>query len=82
MPFSKKPVEGSVCDAVSIGQEVMFEATISLTGCTSSAPRRFVIKPQDLADSLEVEVEVECSCSCGDEVTGHLICCKCNTSVC
>lgn len=64
----ENPTEESVCNAVNIGQEVRFEAKISLKACKSSGVRRFVIKPQDLADSLEVEVDVDCSCSCDDKV--------------
>jgi len=61
----------NVCDSVGIGQEVYYEAEISLTNCDSPGIRRhsFSIKPHDLSDTVEVEIEAQCECDCQDKVT-------------
>lgn len=74
------------CDNVNIGQEVIFDVTVTVDRCIND--QSFSIGPLGFNEKLKVNVQTLCECNCGDppgvhphcKGQGKVVCgsCKCN----
>ncbi|XP_020515837.3 integrin beta-2 [Labrus bergylta] len=83
------PAGGSegVCDNVPVGQEIMFNVTVTADSCMTE--KSFTIRPLGIKDTLTVTLTTECECHCDDSLKtdqdhcshkGRVTCgiCSCN----
>ncbi|XP_036377350.1 integrin beta-1-like [Megalops cyprinoides] len=69
--------DGRKCSNISIGDEVNFQVTITVTGCEVGGSH-LIIKPQGFSEEVEVFLEPVCECSCS--WNGELKSPSCNRS--
>ncbi|XP_056321847.1 integrin beta-2 [Danio aesculapii] len=83
----KTPSDDGKCDNVTIGQEVIFDVTVTVDRCIKD--QSFSIGPLGFNEKLKVNVQTLCECDCGDppgrhshcKGQGEVVCgsCKCDS---